>query len=100
MEIRTRSRIGPVVPWVGDITTELSQQVDVMKQQWLDRLAGDPASFARVEVEIHDHFRHLADQMTATLLAEATAPGEPPESGKKGGLAVPTDRDAPRSRGG
>ncbi len=100
MEIRTRSKTGPVVPSVGDITTELSQQVDVMKQQWLDRLAGDPASFARVEVEIHDHFRHLADQMTASLLAEATAPDEPPESGKKGGPAGPTDRDAPRSRGG
>ena len=85
---------------MGDITTELSQQVDVMTQQWLDRLARDPASFARVEVEIHDHFRHLADQMTASLLAKATAPVEPPESGKKGGPAGPTDRDAPRSRGG
>jgi hypothetical protein len=100
MEIRTRSRIGPIVPSVGDITTELSQQVDVMKPQWLDRLARDPASFALVEVEIHDHFRHLADQMTASLLAEATAPGEPSESGKKGGPAGPTDRDGPRSRGG
>ena len=100
MEIRTRSKTGPVVPSMGDITVEWSQQVDAMKQQWLDQLARDPASFARIEVEIHDHFRHLADQVTATLLAEATAPGEPPESGKKGGLAVPTDRDAPRSRGG
>jgi len=85
---------------MGDITVEWSQQVDAMKQQWLDRLARDPASFARIEVEIHDHFRHLADQVTATLLAEATAPGEPPEFGKKGGPAVPTERDAPRSRGG
>jgi hypothetical protein len=100
MEIRTRSKAGPVVPPAGDITTKLSQQVDAMKQQWLDQLARDPASFARIEVEIHDHFRHLADQMTATLLAEATAPGEPPEAGKKGGPSVPTDRDAPRSRGG
>jgi hypothetical protein len=100
MEIRTRSKAGPVVPPVGDLTTKLSQQVDAMKQQWLDQLTRDPASFARVEVEIHDHFRHLADQMTATLLADATAPEEPPESGKKGGPAGPTDRDAPRSRGG
>jgi len=84
MEIRTRSEAGPVVLQVGDITTTLSQQVDAMKQQWLDQLAPDPASFARVEGEIRDHLRHLADQMTAPLLAEATAPGEPPESGKKG----------------
>jgi hypothetical protein len=100
MEIRTRSKAGSLVPSVGEITTKLSQQVDAMKPQWLDQLARDPASFARIEVEIHDHFRHLADQMTASLLAEATASGEPPESGKKGGPAGPTDRDAPRRCGG
>ena len=100
MEIRSRSKTGPVVPSVGDIATKLSHQVDTMKQRWLDQLARDPASFARIEVEIHDHFRHLADQVTASLLAGATAPGEPPEPGKRGGPAGPTDRDAPRSRGG
>ena len=100
MEIRTRSKTGPVVASLDDITAKLNQQTDSLKQQWRDRLAHDPSTFARLEVEIHDHFRHLADQMTATLLAEATAPGEPPESGKKGGPSVPTDRDAPRSRGG
>ena len=56
--------------------------------------------FARLEVEIHDHFRHLADQMTATLLAEATTPGDQAGPEKKGALAVPADHDAPRSRGG
>jgi hypothetical protein len=100
MEIRTRSKTGPLVPSVGDITTKLSQQLDAMKQRWLDQLARDPARFARIEVEIHDHFRHLADQMTASLLVEATDSGVPPASGKKGGPAGPTDRDAPRSRGG
>jgi hypothetical protein len=100
MEIRTGSKTGPVVPSVGDITTKLGQQVDAVKRQWLDQLARDPASFARIEIEIHDRFRQLADQMTATLLAEAPAPGEPPGSGKKGGPAGPTGRDAPRSRGG
>src|SRR3954453_5259759 len=100
MEIRTRSKAGPAVPQVGDITTTLSQQVDAMKQQWLDQLARDPASFARVEVEIHDHFRHLADQMTATLLAEATTAGDQAGPEKKGDLARPPPRDDPRRRGG
>jgi hypothetical protein len=54
-----------------------------MKRQWLDQLARDPAGFARIEIEIHDRFRQLADQMTASLLAEAPAPGEPPGSAKK-----------------
>ena len=60
----------------------------------------DPASFARIEVEIHDRFRRLADQMTASLLAEATTSGDRAEPEKKGGPAAATDRDAPRRRGG
>ena len=100
MEIRTRSKTGPLVPSLGDITTELSKQVDAMKQRWLDQLARDPASFARIEVEIHDHFRGLADQMTASLLAEATTSDDQAGPEKKGDHAGPTDRDAPRRRGG
>jgi hypothetical protein len=72
MEIRSQSKTGPLVPTLADLPAELSQQLDAVKQQWLDRLNRDPASFARLEVEIHDHFRRLADQMTATVLAEAT----------------------------
>ena len=100
MEIRTQSKTGPLVPSLGDITSELSKQVDAMKQRWLDQLARDPASFARIEVEIHDHFRCLADQMTSSLLAEATTSDDQAGPKKKGGHAGPTDRDAPRRRGG
>jgi hypothetical protein len=92
MEIRTRSKTGPLVPSLADITVRLGQQVDAMKQQWLDQLAKDPASFARLEVEIHDHFRCLADQMTASLLAEATTTGDRAEPDKKGGPAALTGR--------
>jgi hypothetical protein len=77
----------------------LSQQTDSTKQQWLDRLAKDPASFAQVEVEIHDHFRVLADQMTASLLAEVTSSGDRAQPEKKGGAAT-TGRDTPRRRDG
>ena len=99
MEIRTQSKTGPVVASLDDITAKLSRQTDSVKQRWRDRLAHDPSTFARLEVEIHDHFRHLADQMTATLLAGAMAPVSQPDSGEKGAPAVPTSRDAPRRRG-
>jgi hypothetical protein len=99
MEIRTSSKSGPLVPSLVDVTARLSQQTDATKQQWLDRLAKDPASFAQIEVEIHDHFRGLADQMTASLLAEATSSGDRAEPEKKGG-AVATGRDVPQKRGG
>jgi hypothetical protein len=97
MEIHTSSKTGPLVPSLADVTARLSQQTDSTKQQWLDRLAKDPASFAQVEVEIHDHFRGLADQMTASLLATSSGDRAKPE--KKGGAAT-TSHDAPRRRGG
>jgi hypothetical protein len=99
MEIRSSSKSGPLVPSLADVTASLGQQTDATKQQWLDRLAKDPASFAQIEVEIHDHFHGLADQMTASLLAEATSSGDRTEPEKKGG-AVATGRDVPRKRGG
>jgi hypothetical protein len=100
MEIRTQSKTGPVVASLDDINAELSRQTDPLKQRWRDQLAHDPSSFARLELEIHNHFRSLADQMTATLLANATPPNDQADPVKKGALAAPADHDALRSRGG
>ena len=100
MEIRTQSKTGPVVASPDDITATLSRQTDSLKPQWRDRLAHDPSSFARLEVEIHDHFRHLADQMTATLLADATTPDDRTDPEKKGALPAQADHGALRKRGG
>jgi hypothetical protein len=100
MEIRSQSKTGPLVPPLAEIPTKLSQQIDAVKQQWLDQLNRDPASFAQLEVEIHDHFRHLADQMTASLLAEARIAEDQAEPGKKGAPRAPIDHDDPRRLGG
>ena len=100
MEIRNQSKTGPVVPPLAEIIATLSHQIDDMRQRLLDRLNRDPASFAHIEVEIHDRFRHLADQMTASLLAEATTSQDRAEPEKKGGPTAATDRDAPRKHGG
>src|SRR5512147_1131254 len=100
MEIRSQSKTGPLVPPLAEIPAQLSQQVDAVTQQWLDQLNRNPASFARLEVEIHDHFRRLADQMTASLLAEATIPGDQAEPGKKGTPIGPIPHGAPHRSGG
>jgi len=100
MEIRNQSKTGPVIPALAEITATLSHQIDDMKQQLLDRLNRDPASFAQIEVEIHDRFRRLADQMTASLLAETTISGTRGEPEKKGGATTASDHDDPRKRGG
>jgi hypothetical protein len=102
MEIRNQSKTGPVVPPLADLTATMSDQIDGLKQQLLDRLSRDPASFAQIEVEIHDRFRRLADQMTASLLAEATTAtsGERAGPEEKGGPAVAIGRDAHPRHGG
>jgi hypothetical protein len=100
MEIRNQSKAGPVVPPLAELATTLSRQIDEMKQGLLDRLNQDPTSFARIEVEIHDRFRRLADQMTASLLAEATIPGDRAEPEGKGGTTAAIDPNARRRRGG
>ena len=100
MEIRSQSKTGPLVPPLAEITAALSHEVDDMKKRLLDRLSRDPSSFARIEVEIQDRFRRLADQMTASLLAEATIAEDQAEPGKKGAPAAPIAHDVPRRRGG
>ena len=102
MEIRNQSKTEPVVPSLAQIAATLSDQIDDMKLRLLDRLNRDPASFAQIELEIHDRFRRLADQMTASLLAKATitTSGERAGPEKRGGPAVAIDRDAHPRRGG
>jgi hypothetical protein len=100
MEIRHQSKTGPVVPPLAGITAALSRQIDNMRQSLLDRLNQDPASFAQIEVEIHDRFRRLADQMTASLLAEATISGARAEPEQKGGATTATGHDGHLKRGG
>jgi hypothetical protein len=101
MEIRNQSKTGPVIPPLAELTATLIHQIDDMKQGLLDRLNRDPASFAQIEVEIHDRFRRLADQMTASLLAETTIAADRTQPAQKGGpAAAATDRNVPRRRGG
>ncbi len=95
MEIRSQSKTGPRVPSPPDLTASLRTQLDSLSQQWVNRLAQDPARFADVEVEIHDQFRRLADQMTASVLAKATEPTDQAGPGKKGGPTPPTAPDDP-----
>ena len=81
MEIRKQSKTGPVVPALAGITAILSRQIDDMKQRLLDRLNHDPASFAQIEVEIHDRFRRLAVRLNAEPL-NASFPERRPSLGR------------------
>jgi hypothetical protein len=59
---------------VADQTGQLLAQ---REHEWLKRLTTDPASFASVELEVHDQARRQADLYVAGLLAKAS---EQPET--------------------
>jgi hypothetical protein len=98
MKVRLQSKTGSLVPSGDDLLSSLRAQTAALQSQWHNRLAHDPAGFAQLEVEIHDHFRRLADQMTASLLAHATTTHHQAEPGKRG-VPTPPAADAPPNRG-
>ena len=83
MELRTQSRTGPVVAKLPQIVAGISQQVSQQQQTWLEQLKADPARLARLELEVHQAFRQLADQLVAGLLAEASEQSPTLETAKK-----------------
>src|SRR5512135_3365777 len=99
MQVHLQSKSGPLISSGDDLLRSLREQTEALQQQWLDRLTHDPASLAQLEVEIHDHFRGLADQMTASLLAHTTTVDDQAESGKKGDPIPPTAPDEPPRTG-
>ena len=46
------------------------------EREWLERLTTDPASFATVELEVHEQTRRQADLYVAGLLAKASEQAE------------------------
>ena len=46
------------------------------ENEWLERLTTDPASFAAVELEVHEQARRQADLYVAGLLAKASEQAE------------------------
>jgi hypothetical protein len=98
MQVRLQSKTGPQLPSQDDLFRSFREQTEAAQQQWQQRLAHNPAGFAQLEVEVHDHFRHLADLMTASLLAQTTAQDQA-TPGKEGVSSPPTPHDAPPNRG-
>ena len=85
MEIRSQSKTGPRVPSPPDLTASLRAATRCPVPAVAGPTGPGPRQLRRLEVEIHDHFRRLADQMTASLLATATEAKRPGRAWKKGG---------------
>jgi hypothetical protein len=72
MEVRSESQAGPQVPSPSQLVDGLATQLRPQQHSWLRQLTDDPSRFADVEVTVHQTFQQLADQLVASLLAQAT----------------------------
>jgi hypothetical protein len=83
MDVRINSKDGPSVLAPTQVVERLTKQLQVDQQKWLRQLAEEPSRFGDLEVSIHQAFQQLADQLVASLLAEATHQSPALEAGKK-----------------
>jgi hypothetical protein len=63
---------GPPVPSPAVVAGQAERLLAEREREWLERLTTDPASFAAVELEVHEQARRQADLYVAGLLAKAS----------------------------
>ena len=63
---------GPPVPSPVAVADQTGRGLIEREPEWLERLVSDPASFATIEREVHEHARRQADLYVAGLLAKAS----------------------------
>lgn len=69
---KSRRPAGPAAPAPDSAAQKAAEDLCGREQEWLERLAASPASFAEVEREVHDQARQHADRFVAGLLAKAS----------------------------
>jgi hypothetical protein len=68
---------GPPASSPAVVAEQTGRLLAEREREWLERLTTDPASFAAVELEVHEQARQQADRYVAGLLAKAS---EQPET--------------------
>ena len=68
---------GPPASSPAVVADQTGRLLAEREREWLERLITDPASFAAVELEVHEQARRQADLYVAGLLAKAS---EQPET--------------------
>jgi hypothetical protein len=67
---------GPPAASPAVVADQTGRLLAEREPEWLDRLTTDPASFAAVELEVHEQARRQADLYVAGLLAKASEQAE------------------------
>ena len=67
---------GPRAASPATVAGQTGRLLAEREREWLERLTSDPASFAAVELEVHEQTRRQADLYVAGLLAKASEQAE------------------------
>ena len=67
---------GPPATSPAVVADQTGRLLAEREREWLERLTTDPASFAAVELEVHEQSRRQADLYVAGLLAKASEKAE------------------------
>jgi len=70
MRVHTDAQSKSPVPPLSEILAGVDERLQRLKDIWSRRLGDDPASFGKVEVEVHQRMQQAADQIVAGLLAQ------------------------------
>jgi hypothetical protein len=83
MRFRLDSQAGPDVPPPARTLEQIQRQLADHQKAWAEQLARDPTAFAQLEPQIHQAFGQLADQLAASLLAQAAGQQALAQAAKK-----------------
>jgi hypothetical protein len=75
-EVRMENKISPASSGMEPVLAELQQHLQTHPMEWLKTLRQDPAGLAKLKVEIHQAFDHMAEKVIAGLVSAMNdAPG-------------------------
>jgi len=83
MRVHTDARSKSAVPPLAEILAGVDERLKCSKDVWSQRLGDDPASFGKVEPEVHQTMQQAADQIAAGLLAQVGQQPSLEDAGKK-----------------
>jgi hypothetical protein len=83
MRVHTDAQSKSAVPPLSEILAGVDERLKRLNEVWSQRLGDDPASFGKVELEVHQTMQQAADQIVAGLLAQVGQQPSLEDAGKK-----------------
>lgn len=70
MQVRTNTQANSAVATPVSILNEMQKELRSLQEGWSHQLQQDPSRFGQIEVDVHQTFQKMADQVAASLLGE------------------------------